>query len=136
MITEQTISRGAPAFADGLRFVGVPGVFQHHYTPELREWVQHFEKWGPRFTIWLRRDPSGVPVLLGDGADSLPGVPIIGAIVNLRATPVRAFRKTLLVIQPADPVSAKRILDHSQDLTSFYESGDPHDWSGLEGKLL
>lgn len=111
-----------------VRFVGIPGIFVTHYIRDIDWWLKNFQSVGPRFKLWLRRDPTGDAAIIGDGSDAMKMVPIIRNIVTLRAIPLRAFRQESLVITPIDEKTGKIIQKHSDDLQALYDEGDPRKW--------
>lgn len=115
--------------SDGVKFVGIPSIFLYHYKEHLAMWAKNFHSIGPQFKIWLQRDTSGVPLIIGDGSDFQPMVPIIRHIATLKAIRTRMFRKEVLIIVPADKRSAREITKHCEDLEEMYSA--PPKW--LEG---
>lgn len=116
-----------PSLPD-VRFVGIPGIFVHHYREEIADWLKNFQLRGPRLSLWLRRDPTGIPLIMGDGSDKQPMVPIIKSIVTITAFRLAAYRHQGLVVKPMDEVHAKKIQKHSDELHEIYDVGEPGKW--------
>lgn len=98
----------------GVKFLGIPGVFLHHYKDELSRWMRDVQKIGPFFDVWLRVDVHG-PLVIGDGS-SPPMVPSIKR-VTLRGSIVGAT----LIVRPKDVKTEKIIAKHSEELEDLYE---------------
>jgi len=102
-----------------VKFLGLPGIFLHHYKKDLAGWLGNYQKVGTRKELWLQAQLGG-PMVIGDGSSppmvpSIQRVTLVGTLIN---------HGNLLVVRPLDARTEKLISKHSEELESLYDISD------------
>ena len=113
----------------GTRFIGIPGIFLHHYRESLTRWMRDHTKYGRRFPVWLNVDLLG-PAVIGDG--STPSMVPSQRVVYLVGDALSPSRSgVLFIVRPETQKDAHLIEKHCEDLEDLYGIDSSQQWGSL-----